>query len=1225
MAAARYVDPFVWMVFCGGLIAYHKKKSPLFCFFILPTTRYLSAMLRLGFFCFLAMLLLSTCSRSVPPPRVLVFSRTNPNGYRHQSIEAGKEALVQICHANGILADTTENQQLINEKNLRRYAAVVFLNTNGDVLDPDQECDFERYIQAGGGFVGVHAASACEYAWKWYGGLVGAYFKDHPAIQDARVQVADCAHAATEHLGCRDWAWREEWYNFRAYQPDLRVLLRIADSTYAGGSIPPDSVSRRTGHALAWSHAYDGGRAFYTSLGHLAESYADPTFRQHLLGGLRYAIGEQRPLRYHLARTPRRPDQSRFVKTVVADHLAEPMELAQLPTGDLLVIERHGYLRRYDTVTDQLHIAAKLDVYSEMGDGLLGLAVDPDWATNGWIYLYYSSLRDSSNQLSRFVFRHDTLHRATETVLLRVPVERHNTFHAAGSLEFGPDGYLYLATGDNTSPFASEGYAPTDERPGRQAFDAQRSSANPNDLRGKILRIKPLASGGYFCPKDNLFGHDARAGRPEIYVMGCRNPFRISVDQRRNYLYWGDIGPDAGKDDTLRGPRGHDEINQARQAGNYGWPHFVADNQAYRRYDFATQKSGPAHHAEYPTNPSPHNTGASALPPAQPAFIWYPYARNRDFTLLGEGGRNAMAGPTYYADQYPAATRWPAEYHAKTLVYDWMRHWIMAVTLDSLGQLSRIEPVADSVRLNRPMDMIFDQKGRLWVLEYGQRWYSSNDDARLSRIDWVRGNRPPTAHLRADTTTGVAPRDVFFCFEKCADLDDDPLTYELDFGDGSPVAARRDADFLFEKMPHHGQITMPDFLKKKALRDDEMATSQSVFLKKNNPRNGLRHRYAAPGRYVATLRVRDAQGAVATDSCVVQVGNAPPQVTWLAAGHNRSWYRPGDSLRYALRIVDAEDGTLESGISAQKVAVSFAFFEKNVNPASLPRVATGAGADERYARGRYLVGQSGCYNCHAVATAINGPAFMAVAERYRRNTDFAVAMIYRKIIYGGVGNWGQRPMSAHPHIREEDAIDMARWILALGDPPKPTQTLPVAGAVPLTAQSGAYVLRAAYTDAGASAMPPLAGGDVLVLRPQKMEAEWCDGRSVGVGNLRPYDNDTTVLTELKHNAWWVFRRVDVAGIQSVMFRLGSGDAKNTYCGGRVEVHLDRPDGPLWGRLDLPRENEPKGRMRWYERVLALPPTGRDGRYRDVFFVFKNEVNQGQSTSAVDWVRWGLGL
>ncbi|MCC6282222.1 MAG: ThuA domain-containing protein, partial [Saprospiraceae bacterium] len=370
-----------------------------------------------------------SCGSPVPP-RVLVFSKTSPFGYRHQSIEAGKAALVDLCYQNGIWADTTEDSRQFNEKNLKRYAAVIFLSTNGEVLGPDEEVAFERYIQAGGGFAGIHAASATEYTWHWYGSLLGAYFKDHPVIQDCSVQVEKCDDASTAHLGCKDWSWKDEWYNFRHYEPDLEILLSIDENKYKGGSLPAGQFEKGR-HPLAWQHPFDGGRSFYTSLGHLPEAYSDPAFRQHLLGGICYAIGAHKPLNYSLARSLPRPDQTRFVKTVVADQLNEPMELDQLPDGKILLVERHGYLRLFDPATAHLSVVAKLPVYSEMGDGLMGIAVDPHWERNHRIFLYYSSPLDSMNQLSQFIFYDDTLHRSSEKVILTVPTGHLNCFHAA--------------------------------------------------------------------------------------------------------------------------------------------------------------------------------------------------------------------------------------------------------------------------------------------------------------------------------------------------------------------------------------------------------------------------------------------------------------------------------------------------------------------------------------------------------------------------------------------------------------------------------------------------------------------------------------------------------------------------------------------------------------------------------------------------------------------------
>jgi type 1 glutamine amidotransferase len=255
------------------------------------------------------LVLFAHCSQNDRPPRILVFSKTA--GYRHACIPAGIATLRQICRENGMVMDTTEDASAFTEENLRRYAAVVFLNTTGDVLNPAQETDFERYIQAGGGYVGIHAATDTEYGWSWYGGLAGAYFSSHPAIQEARVQVCDHRHHATKHLPDSLWIRSDEWYNFKNVNPNLNILLKLDESSYEGGTMQGN-------HPLAWYHEYDGGRAFYTAMGHTEASYEEPLFRQHLLGGLLYAIGKNRRLRYADCRTERVPDPTRFVKTVLA-------------------------------------------------------------------------------------------------------------------------------------------------------------------------------------------------------------------------------------------------------------------------------------------------------------------------------------------------------------------------------------------------------------------------------------------------------------------------------------------------------------------------------------------------------------------------------------------------------------------------------------------------------------------------------------------------------------------------------------------------------------------------------------------------------------------------------------------------------------------------------------------------------------------------------------------
>ncbi|MGW7730595.1 ThuA domain-containing protein [Streptomyces canus] len=222
-------------------------------------------------------------SHSADAERVLVFSKTA--GFRHDSIPDGVAAVKQLGETGGFTVDATEDANAFTPKNLRRYDAVVFLSTTGDVLDPAQQRAFEGYIRQGGGYVGIHAAADTEYDWAFYGGLVGAYFQSHPAIQPATVVAEDRAHPSTSGLP-PTWNRTDEWYNYRSNPRDrAHVLASLDESSYTGGTMNGD-------HPIAWCQDYQGGRAFYTGLGHTKESYADPAFLGHVLGGIRYAIGD---------------------------------------------------------------------------------------------------------------------------------------------------------------------------------------------------------------------------------------------------------------------------------------------------------------------------------------------------------------------------------------------------------------------------------------------------------------------------------------------------------------------------------------------------------------------------------------------------------------------------------------------------------------------------------------------------------------------------------------------------------------------------------------------------------------------------------------------------------------------------------------------------------------------------------------------------------------------
>src|SRR5690606_18918756 len=339
--------------------------------------------------------------------------------------------------------------------------AVVFLSTTGDVLNDEQQAAFEAYIQDGGGYAGIHAASDTEYDWPWYGDLVGAYFDSHPAIQEATVEVEDHAHPSTAHLP-QEWVRTDEWYNFQDNpRGDVHVLAALDEETYDGGGMGAD-------HPIAWCHDYDGGRAWYTGGGHTSESFTDPEFVQHLLGGIQTAAGQADA--DCGASVEANFDQITLAKG--PEEMGEPMGVAVLPDGSALHTSRSGAVY-YTAAAGQTSLAAQVPVYGFREDGMQGIALDPNFEENGWVYLYYSPVLDTPdgevvhssldpsvweayeghNNLSRFKFADGQLDLDSEQVILQVPQDRGNCCHHGGDIDFDADGNLYLSTGDDTDPF----------------------------------------------------------------------------------------------------------------------------------------------------------------------------------------------------------------------------------------------------------------------------------------------------------------------------------------------------------------------------------------------------------------------------------------------------------------------------------------------------------------------------------------------------------------------------------------------------------------------------------------------------------------------------------------------------------------------------------------------------------------------------------------------------
>jgi cytochrome c len=1105
-----------------------------------------------------------------PARKVLVFSKTA--GFRHSSIEPGIAALRKLGLENGFAVDATENAAAFSDRNLRQYHAVVFLNTTGDVLDARQQDAFERYIQAGGGWVGIHSATDTEYGWPWYGQLAGAYFASHPNDPNVRrgtFRVLDKTHPSTEGFPDR-WEREDEFYNFKSISRDIRVLVDIDETSYQGGT-------NGAHHPMSWYHEFNGGRAFYTNMGHTDASFSELPFLRHLLGGLRWAMGTG-TLDYQRAR----PEENRFTKVVLADNLNEPVELAVLTGERVLFVERRGAVKLYTPASGRVTTIATIPVNTkhtdstDAEDGLLGLAADPNFATTGWVYMFYSPAGpEPVNTLVRYTMRGDSLDMSSATPILVVPTQRVKCCHTAGSIAFDGQGNLYLSTGDNSNPFAI-GYAPVDERLGRLPWDAQRSSANTHDLRGKILRIHPEADGSYTIPRGNLFPPGTAGTLPEIYTMGHRNPYRISVDKRTGFVYWGDVGPDASLDSLGRGPAGHDEIGQARRPGNFGWPHFVADNKAYWKTTFidsATVQAGAQFDAARPLNTSPNNTGLTELPPAQKAFIWYPYGPSAEFPIVGDGGRTAMAGPVYYRDDFRNAPRpFPAYYDRKLFIYEWMRGWIAAVTMDANGDYVSMERFMGSHKFANPMDMEFAPSGDLYLLEYGTRWFAGNEDARLVRIEYNAGNRRPVVAASVDKAAGATPLRVALSSAGTTDADDDELRYAW--------TIRRRNGTVFRRLT---------------------GANPTVTI-------------AAPGTYTALLVVTDAQGARDSTSVQIAAGNEPPRVAIDLIESNRSFYFAGVPIRYAVRVTDREDGALQNGrIPERRVAVTAEHLKDGAPNDSLSgedntavRLASTSAAHDA---GRRLIAAGTCLSCHQLDATSVGPSYTAVARRYR-NDSSATARLARKIRAGGSGVWGSVTMPAHPQITQAQASQMAGYIMSLAEERKATPSLPPRGSYtpPDSARGGgAVVLRAAYTDRGANGLPGASAEASVVLRAPVVvvaSGELSDGIQKYAGPEVPIE----ITIGARSGGYVGFKQVDLTGVSAIVLSAMAPVPQLNSVGGKVEVRLDSATGAMIGETEAIQPAATMGAPTQLRASLA-PITGA----RDVFFVFQNpEAPQGRN-------------
>ncbi|MEU5527091.1 ThuA domain-containing protein [Micromonospora chersina] len=852
--------------------------------------------------------------------KVLVFTRSASGN--NAATAAGVQAVQKLGQERRFTVEVTNDPRKFDQPHLKQFRAVVFLNTAGDVLDDAQQAAFEAYYRDGGGFVGVHSAIEAEPDWSFLTNVLGTRATGAPtAASRATVTVADRVHPASETLPQR-WSTTDRWYNFAANVRGVsHVLATVDEKTYAGGSMGFD-------HPVTWCKDYQGGRSFYTGLGATPESYDSADLRAHLGGAIQWAAGVTDG---DCGATV----LANYQMTVVGaqPNVNEPIGFDVLPDGRVLQTDRRGGVRLHNPETNQTTVLAQIPVYTNSEDGMYGPAVDRDFATNRWVYLYYAPPLNTPTgsapttstdpnawdvwkgyfQLSRFKFvdgETPSLDLSTEQKILQVPVDRGACCHVAGDIAFDSNNNLWLVTGDDTPAGGggSGGFSPHNDSVSATGVyqapyvDARRSSANTNDLRGKILRITVGADGSYTVPAGNLFPAGTDKTRPEIYAMGFRNPFRITLD-KNDVAYITDYSPDSSVAQVGRGPAGTGRMMVVDKPANYGWPMCVQPNLPYIEMNWTTTPISPVapFDCAAPKNTSRHNTGLTDLPRVEKSELWYSFQAPTPcpesylstptqtcpvlFPELGTGGVGPHGAAKYDFDpELRSETKFPEYYDGAIFFGEFTRDTLKEIRLDDQGEILKINNVlncgqapttpAKPFLCDNPMDMRWGADGNFYLLTYGDGFFNVNPDAAMLKFSYVKGLRAPTAVLNATPTNGRAPLTVAFSSDGSKDPDPaDSISFAWDF-DGNGTTDSIDPN--------------PSFT------------------------------YTTNGVYTARLTVTDSSGKTASANTTITVGNTAPTVTVTTPleGGFFSW---GDDIPWTVTVTDPEDGPVDCA----KVEVTF--------------------------------------------------------------------------------------------------------------------------------------------------------------------------------------------------------------------------------------------------------------------------------------------------------------
>ncbi|HXL54610.1 MAG TPA: PKD domain-containing protein, partial [Chitinophagaceae bacterium] len=552
------------------------------------------------------------------------------------------------------------------------------------------------------------------------------------------------------------------------------------------------------------------------------------------------------------------------------------------------------------------------------------------------------------------------------------------------------------------------------------------------------------------------------------------------------------------------------------------------------------------------------------LPPAQPAFIWYPYDVSPDFPQVGTGGRNAMAGPVYYTDMFPKETRLPDYYNGKLFIYDWIRGWIKTVTMLPNCDFDKMEPFMEHIKLSNCIDMEVGPDGKLYLLEYGTGWFAKNPDAGLSRIDYTAGNRAPEiASLKVDKATGSLPFKGRATVD-VKDPEDDKLTYIWDPGNGKKQ-----------------ETTTPEF----------------------------DFNYTTAGDYKISVEVKDAQGASSkSDPVEVYAGNETPVVNIKINYANKSFYLPGKPINYSVTVTDKDD---TSKIDPANLFVSVDY----VPGLSKSAAPTGHQQEETTVSGKNIMLSLDCKSCHKENEKSIGPSFMQVAQKYAKDPN-AMTYLTEKIIKGGGGVWGDVQMAAHPTLAQSDVQQIVQWVFSLANQGTIKKSLPASGTITPPANTkpnASLVLSASYTDKGGNNIKALTGRNIFVLNSNTV---LFTGKEKTKGFTNAKYNDINYMVMPKEEGWFSLDSIDLTGIMSANIMMGWQDAP--VYGYDFELRLDAPDGKSPGKGSLlPPQNKSTHQGMAH---IALQ-TVTDNQYHTIYIIAKPRDSKEKAQAGIGAVQF----